>query len=64
MPPKLSRQNSAAVGKKGAAAPAANANGYKLPDPLPAGEILRSSNASQGCCQRVEGEQKGYSGRR
>ena len=52
MPPKLSRQNSAAaMARKGAAAaaaaPAASANGYKLPDPIPAGEILRSSNDSQ-----------------
>ena len=51
MPPKLSRQNSAAVAaRRGAAAaapPVASANGYKLPDPIPAGEILRSSNGSQ-----------------
>ena len=67
MPPKLSRQNSAAaMARKGAAAaaaaaPAASANGYKLPDPIPAGEILRSSNDSQGCWRGVEGEFGWYS---
>lgn len=34
------RKRAAAAGKKAAAAPRKAANGHRLPDPLPAGEIL------------------------